>query len=245
MSSQPRGGCAHPPASPGGGRPDAGLYAALRSTADAFGQASGCTVGLRFDVYSAPRRDLVVHQEPYFRLRAGLLPLPTPGPGGPRHPTGFFSRYDSVMEQFNATSATGRRLLGNDFEGETYGYVSLIDATTPQASVIQYELLQGMARFFVTRGARIAPNPHSGIDAYCGALRRLGYTDLQRVSSETCTSDRYAHDLVAGTVPRDRGITHRLWRSFSVSRSWRAHHTLPAGLPIDHDRYISTGAGPH
>ncbi len=229
-------------ASPGAGRPDAGLHAALQSTADTFGQASRCNIGLRFDVFWAPHHDLRVDQEPYFRLRPSLLPLPTPAPGGPRREPQFFARYDSVMEQFSATRGNGTPLLGYDFEGETYGYVSLIDAVTPDASVLQYELLQGMSRFFTTRGARVAPNPETGIDAYCSALKKLGYTDLHYNTSITCTSDRYAHDLIAGTVPIYRGITHRLWRTCSVSRSWRRHHTLPAGLP--EGRGVSSGAGP-
>ena len=102
-----------------------------------------------------------------------------------------------------------------------------------------------MSRFFETRGGRFAPNPETGIDAYCSALRRLGYTDIHRNTRTTCTSDRYALDLIAGTVPRYRGITHRLWRTYSVSRAWRRHHTVPAGLPTDGDRAITTGGGPH
>ena len=230
---------------PGRGRPDAALRRTLQTTADEFGAASRCSVGLRFDVYWAPSHDLVVNQEPYSRLRASRLPLPTPVGGGPQRASQFFSRYDSVMEQFSATRGDGTPLLGFGFEGETFGYVSLIDSlAAPSSPLLTYELLQGMTRFFTTRGAHIAPNPSTGMDAYCPALHRLGYHDVVRVSSATCTSNRYARDVIAGTVPVYHGISHRLWRHDSVSRSWRRHHTLPAGLPAGHGR-ISSGAGPH
>jgi hypothetical protein len=122
--------------------------------------------------------------------------------------------------------------------------VSLIDDTAPQSVLIDQELLQGMVRFFTTRGTRIAPNPETGMDAYCSALRRLHYTDIHRVSSSTCISAHYVHDVIAGAVPIYHGITHRQWRRNSVSRSWRRHHTLPAGLPAGHGQ-ISSGVGPH
>jgi hypothetical protein len=228
-------------ASPGAGQPTAGLRAALAGSANQFGAHSSCTVGLRFDIYWAKNRTLSVHQEPYSRLQAALLPLPTPVGGGPLSAPQFYSRYDSVMEQFTANKANGQPLLGYDFQGETYGYVSLIDDATPTGGLISQELLQGMVRFYTTRGVRIAPNPETGMDAYCAALRRLHYTDIHRVSSSTCISQQYVNDVIAGTVPTYHGITHAAWRDNSVSRAWRLHHTLPAGLPIGHGE-ISSGA---
>jgi hypothetical protein len=219
-------------ASPQAGQPTAALISTLAESANEFGAYSGCTVGLRFDLFWAKSKILQVHQEPYTQLKSALLPRPTPASGGPQTDDQFFSRYDSVMEQFTATKPNGLPRLGYDFQGETFGYVSLIDDAFPASGLVNQELLQGMVRFFTTRGTRIAPNPETGMDAYCSALHRLGYTDIHRVSSTTCISQQYVHDVIAGTVPIYHGISRRAWMSNSVSRAWRSHHTLPAGLPV-------------
>jgi hypothetical protein len=102
-------------ATPGAGRPNAQLRDALAGSADQFAAGSDCTVGLRFDVFWAKSRTLVVHQEPYARLKASLLPQPTPAGGGPRTEPQFFSHYDSVMEQFSGRRATANRGSASTF----------------------------------------------------------------------------------------------------------------------------------